>query len=86
MADIDVLEIEEEDGVIEIEADGYDLDKITNTLEELGEHVEIVDSEKGWYPMDYIELSEEDQAAFDKMMDMLNEVEDVQEVFHNAKE
>lgn len=86
MADIDVKDISEEDGMVEIEADGYDLDKIQNALQELGEHVEIEDAERGWYPMDYIELNDEQQAAFDKFMDLINEVEDVQEVYHNAKE
>ncbi len=84
MNDIEILEIEEEDGIIELEADGYDLNKIQEALEAAG--AEIVDSEAGWYPLDYIELDEENQAIFDKFMDMINECEDVQNVWHNVKE
>lgn len=84
MAEIDVKDISEEDGVIEVEGDGYDLDKIRDCLENEG--AEILDAEQGWYPLDYIELDEETKVQFDKFMDMINEVEDVQEVYHNVKE
>lgn len=86
MADIEINEIEEEDGIIEIEADGYSADKIQSALQELGEHVEILDSESGWYPHDHIELDEDNQKLFDKFMNLVNEVEDVQNVYHNVKE
>lgn len=83
MNDLDVLEIEEEDGVVEIEGNGFDLDKISQVLEEAG--CDIVESESGWYPLDTIELDAEQTRLFNKFMDMINEVEDVQEVYHNAK-
>lgn len=86
MADLDVSDISEEDGVVEIEADGYIMNKIQETLTDVGEQVEVIDAESGWYPLDYIELSEEQQTAFDKFMDLVNDVEDVQTVFHNVKE
>jgi YebC/PmpR family DNA-binding regulatory protein len=83
MADIDVYEIEEEDGIVEVEADGYSEQTISEVLEEAGG--EIVDSEAGWYPLDYIDLKGEQAALFQKFMDMINEVEDVQQVYHNAR-
>lgn len=85
MEDIEVTDISEEDGIVEIEADGYSMDKITEILSEVDESVEIIDSETGWYPHDEIELTDEQQAAFDKMMDLLNDCEDVQTIYHNAK-
>ncbi len=84
MEDIEVLDISEEDGMVEVEADGYDLDKIQNALSEAG--AEIEDGESGWYPLDYIDLNEDQQKQFDKFMSLVNEVEDVQKVFHNVKE
>jgi YebC/PmpR family DNA-binding regulatory protein len=83
MNDIDIHEIEEEDGIVEIEANGFDEDTINQVLEEAGG--EITDSESGWYPLDYIDLDAEQTALFDKFMDLINDVEDVQEVYHNAK-
>jgi YebC/PmpR family DNA-binding regulatory protein len=83
MEDIDVLEIDEEDGVVEIEGNGYDEQRIVNALEQAGGEIDT--SESGWYPLDYIDLNEEQTRLFNKFMDMINEVEDVQNVYHNAK-
>ncbi|MEC9484892.1 MAG: YebC/PmpR family DNA-binding transcriptional regulator [Candidatus Izemoplasma sp.] len=83
MEDIDINDIEDSDGVIEVEADGYDLSRVQKALEDAG--AEVVDSEKGWYPMDYIALQEADQETFDRLIDALNDLEDVQDVYHNAK-
>jgi len=85
MADLDILELEEEDGQVEIEANGYDLEKIQEALKDADESVDIVDSEKGWYPLDYIPLDGENKELFDKFMTLVNDCEDVQEVYHNAK-
>lgn len=86
MADLDILELEEVDGEVEIEGNGFDLDKIQEALKEANESVEIIEAEKGWYPQVYIDLDEESKVMFNKMMDYLNDVEDVQEIFHNAKD
>lgn len=85
MADLDILDISEEDGNVEIEANGYDLDKITEALQDADESIVIEDSENGWYPLDHIELDEDQQSLFDKFMELINDCEDVQEVYHNAK-
>ena len=85
MEDIEVTDISEEDGIVDIESDGYSMDKITKALSEADENIEIIESESGWYPHEEIELTEEQQAAFDKMMGILNECEDVQTIYHNAK-
>ena len=83
MADLDILEIEEEDGVIEIEGNGFDLDKIQQTLLEANEEIEVIDSDSGWYAQNFIELSSEEEALFNKFLDLANEVEDIQEIYHN---
>jgi len=83
MNDLDILEIDEEDGIVEIEANGYDEHKISDAIEEAGGEIE--DSESGWYPLDYIDLTAEQTKLFNKFMDMINDVEDVQKVYHNAK-
>ena len=86
MADLDILELEEVDGQVEIEGNGFDLDKIQEALKEANDSIEIIDAEKGWYPSVYVELDEENKITFQKMMDLLNDVEDVQEIWHNAKD
>lgn len=86
MADLDILELEEVNGEVEIEGNGFDLDKIQEALKETNESVDIIEAEKGWYPHSYIDIDEENKILFQKMMDLLNDVEDVQEVFHNGKD
>ena len=86
IADLDILELEEVDGQVEIEGNGFDLDKIQEALKEANDSIEIIDAEKGWYPSVYVELNEENKIIFQKMIDLLNDVEDVQEIFHNAKD
>lgn len=86
MADIEVLDISEEDGIVEIEGEGFDLDKIQLALTDAKEDIEIVEAESGWYPHNYIEINDEEKALLDKFVNLTNEVEDIQEVFHNAKE
>jgi transcriptional/translational regulatory protein YebC/TACO1 len=40
-----------------------------------------------WLPLMETELSdEEEKQQFDRLMDMLNELDDVQEVYHNVKQ
>lgn len=86
MADIEVLDISEEDGIVEIEGEGFDLDKIQAALIEVKEDIEIVEAESGWYPHNYIDINDEEKALLDKFINLTNDVEDIQEVFHNAKE
>ncbi|NLL74658.1 MAG: YebC/PmpR family DNA-binding transcriptional regulator, partial [Erysipelothrix sp.] len=38
-----------------------------------------------YLPAEYTTVAEEDQASFDKLMNMLEECEDVQDVFHNVQ-
>ena len=86
MADIDIQEIEEEDGLVEIEADGFDLGKIEEALKEASEDIEIIEAESGWYPHNFIKLSDVEKALLERFQDLANDVEDIQEIYHNSKE
>jgi YebC/PmpR family DNA-binding regulatory protein len=83
--DLGVEDIILEDETITIEGNGYDMSKIQSALENAFEGIEIIDTESGWYPLDEIELTEDDKAMFQKFMDLINEVDDVQNVYHAAK-
>ena len=83
--DLEVFELDMEDGIVEIEANGFDLDKIEEVLTSMNDDIEIVESENGWYPHEYMDISEDAKELFQKFIDMLNELEDVQEVYHNVE-
>ncbi len=82
--DIDVIDIEETEGVVEVTGDGYDLDKIQGVLDTV-DGLEILDSEQGWFAAESLTLDEDDKALFEKLVTMLDQCEDVQNVFHNVE-
>jgi len=92
--DLEELELELIDcGVDEVEADEEeivlygafeDYSNIQNFLESNG--YEIISSEFERIPNDLKEVTEEQRAAIEKLLDKFEEDEDVQNVFHNMKE
>lgn len=89
--DIEELELELIDfGLEEIEADGNemiittpftDFGKMQNALEERG--IAIINSELQRLPTSYTEVSVEDREAIEKMLEKIEDDDDVQNVFHN---
>ena len=92
--DVEELELELIDcGVDEVEADEEeivlsgafeDYSNIQKYLEDNG--YEIISSEFERIPNDLKEVTEEQRAAIEKLLEKLEEDEDVQNVFHNMKE
>lgn len=83
-ADIDVEDIVSDEDMLEVVGDGYALNDIERALE-ADDTLTIVRSEKGWYPQNTIELEGDDLEKFKKFLDMVNDVEDVQAVYHNVE-
>ncbi|TVP93739.1 MAG: YebC/PmpR family DNA-binding transcriptional regulator [Acholeplasmatales bacterium] len=83
-ADIDVLDIEESEGRVEITGGGYDLDNIQEVLGEVT-GLEIIDSEQGWFAAETLVLEGETRTLFEKLVMLLDQCEDVQNVFHNVE-
>jgi YebC/PmpR family DNA-binding regulatory protein len=81
--DIDVEDIEEDNGEVLITAAGFALDNIEQAIESL-EDASVTESEAGWFSREEITLSDDDKVLFDKFMAMINEVDDVQNVYHNV--
>ncbi|WP_407333554.1 YebC/PmpR family DNA-binding transcriptional regulator [Enterovibrio sp. 27052020O] len=85
MADVDVTDIECEDGVITVFAPTTEFFKVKNALADSMPDVEIDVEEITFVPQTMTEVKGDDVAAFDKFMDMLNDCDDVQNVYHNAE-
>ena len=84
MIDYGVEEIEAEEGEIIISAEFSQNSVIQKYLEENG--FEITSSEFVRIPNDLKEVTPEQRESLDKLIDKLEEDEDVQNVFHNIKE
>ncbi len=81
--DIEIQDIvSHPDGYLII-AQGFDLDRIESILRD--KHFDVLQSNAGWYPQTDVTLEGETLDTFEKMLDMLNEIEDVQDVYHNVE-
>ncbi len=74
--------IADEDGAIEVITDPADFEAVKNALEAGGLKPEV--AEVTMRPENTIELDGEDAARMQKLLDVLEDLDDVQEVFHNA--
>ncbi|WP_188152194.1 YebC/PmpR family DNA-binding transcriptional regulator [Teredinibacter waterburyi] len=82
--DVDVAEIENEDGIITVLAPHTEFYKTKTALADAFPELDIEVEEITFIPQTYAELNEEDTAMLDKLVDLLNDCDDVQEVYHNA--
>jgi YebC/PmpR family DNA-binding regulatory protein len=85
MAEVDVTDIECEDGKITVFAPNTDYGKAKTALTELlGDDAEFDVDEIQFVPQTTTTISADEQEILDKMVDMLTDLEDVQNVFHNV--
>lgn len=80
--DIDIKDIETEANETVITADGYALESVLNVLKD--HPVTITHQDSGWFSLDQINLSEEGLQSFQKLLTMLDDVDDVSDVYHNV--
>lgn len=83
--ELEYVEFEVEDDVVTIQAELQQYSEMRNTIESLNEEIDFKMSEIVWIPQVYVNLNEEDRKSFDKLLEMLDDCEDVQEVYHNVE-
>ncbi len=85
LSDVDVREVTEEDGVIEVLVEPSAFGQAREVLAGMG-ITEFDTAEITFLANDPIELTDpEDKRKFDELCDMLDELQDVQNVYHNVK-
>jgi len=85
MADVDVTDIESSDGVITVFAPNNEYFKAKKSLTDSLDGIEFDVDEIQFLPTSTSPISAEDGEMFEKFLDMLNDLDDVQNVFHNAE-
>ncbi|ARR51447.1 YebC/PmpR family DNA-binding transcriptional regulator [Photobacterium damselae subsp. damselae] len=85
MEDADVTDITCEDGVITVYAPHTEFFKVKNALAATMPEVTLDVEEISFVPQTMVELAGDDVASFEKFLDMLNDCDDVQNVYHNAE-
>lgn len=84
-AEVDVTDMSVEDGEMTLQTAFADFGKAQEAIEKLIPNVEFDRCETTMMPNEFVELTEtEDIEAYHKLMDMLNDVEDVNKVYTNA--
>jgi YebC/PmpR family DNA-binding regulatory protein len=84
-ADVDVGDIENEDGKITVFAPHTEYAKAKAALAAAFGDIEFDVDEIQFVPQNSAKISGDDVAAFEKFSDMLNELDDVQNIYHNAE-
>jgi len=84
-ADVDVADIESEDGIITVLAPHTEYNKMRTAMLEVMPGLEFDIEEITFVPQAMTQLTAEDIEVFEKFMDMLNDCDDVQDVYHNAE-
>jgi len=85
MADVDVTEIENEDGMLTVIAPNTEYAKTRNALTDAYPEIDFDVDEIQWVPKGETPIAGDELAQFEKLLDLLNACEDVQNVYHDAK-
>lgn len=83
-ADVDVNDIECEEGHVTVFAPATESHKLKQALHEAFPELAIEFDEITFIPQTHTDISAEDLPMFEKFLNMLNDCDDVQDVYHNA--
>lgn len=82
---IDVNDEEVNDDTLTISVNPQEQYKLHQALEKLVPNIEYLIDEIGMYPKDKVVLTGEDLESFQRLLTLLDDVEDVKEVYHNVE-
>lgn len=83
-AEVDVSDVENDDGLVTVFAPASEFYKAKSGLTSAFPSIAIELEEISFVPSSRVDICEEDRPLFEKFMGMLNDCDDVQEVYHNA--
>lgn len=81
---IEIMDLESEDGEVIITAKPSDASSIKDYLEKTIDNIEYTLDEVGWYAKEKCSLEGEDLEVFQKLLSLLDNIDDVTEVYHNV--
>lgn len=84
--EVDVIDVEKEDETINVTVQPNDLYKAKTAIETILPELEFSALETTMIPHETVKLSGEDEELFTRFMNMIDELDDVQEVYHNVDE
>lgn len=84
-ANVDVEDLTSDEDIITIIAPYSQLDQIKEALTSVSQDLEFFEEKVTYLPTEYVELDQDDIHKIERFMQMTDELDDVQEVFHNIK-
>ncbi|MFV1467332.1 YebC/PmpR family DNA-binding transcriptional regulator [Idiomarina sp. HB] len=85
-ADVDVTDVEYEEGLVTVFAPHTEYAAARQALTGAFPEVDFEADEIQFLPQVNTSISEDDQPMFERLMDMLNDLDDVQNIYHNAEQ
>lgn len=82
---VDPVDFESEDGILTISVNPTDENKLKDAIESVIPNVEYEFDEVGMFAKDKITLEGEDKETFEKLINLLDNVEDVSNIYHNVE-
>ena len=83
-AGIEIIDIEKEDGFITISLNPSDANRAKDELDKLIPNIDYEIDEIGMYAKEKVNLEGEDKEIFDRLYKMLDDIEDVSEIWTNV--
>lgn len=83
--DVDVNDIEVEDDTVVVYTEVADLNNAKKALETAFPGIVFEVDEISYFAKDTVTLEGEDKAKFERLLDMLDELDDVSNVYHNVE-
>lgn len=84
-AGIEIIDLESEDGEVVITCKPSDATPVKDVVEKMIPTVEYSIDEIGWYAKEKCTLEGEDLELFNRLLNMLDNIDDVTEVYHNVE-
>ena len=81
---IEIIDFEEDEGYINITANPRDFDKVKDIIEKLLPSVDYEIDQVGMFPKEKTTLDGEDKEIFEKLYNILDNIDDVTEIYHNV--
>ena len=85
-ANIEITDIEAENDLITVFTPQSEYGKVKKTLADFSENIEFEVDEIQFIPNSQIKINPEEMEVLNKFLMMLNDLDDVQRVYHNVEE
>ena len=82
---IEIIDLERDDDLIIVSCNPTDIHSIKDVLETFIPNIEYDIDEIGWYSKDKVTLDGDDKELFLKLYNMLDEIDDVTNIYHNVE-